>query len=109
LNPGEALARPEISVEFRPDETDAVHGRRPGQTSRPRAPTAAARARAIPPVFGAKPTTISCPVLEDSATEAASAAFEVNFDGFAKFALPAAPKLDNDWRVGLVYGHSAAR
>ncbi|KAH8061971.1 hypothetical protein JL722_3930 [Aureococcus anophagefferens] len=107
VNPGESLRRPATTVRLDEAETDEAFHR-----ARPRADAEAlyaSKSVTSASIFGGgAAATLSSTVVLDAATEAASAAFEVDFDGKAAFQVPRVPPLPKHWRVGLLTGPSGS-
>ena len=114
LNPKPG-GRPIVRVSVRPDdETDHDYVKSAAYQSE--------KADALPPVIGAPPLTtkilkssifagkgrkLTSNVIQDEATSAANAAFEVEFDGCEAFDEPMLPPL-GEWKIGLLCGPSGS-
>eukprot|EP00966_Prymnesium_polylepis_P167658 3875480-Prymnesium_polylepis.1 len=103
LNP-QPGGRPRISVRLSLGETDLEHVRSPAHAAElaagcPRTagapPTATEKTHST--IFARKGATLTSAVEPDEATDRASAAFEVNFDGSEAFEEPMLPPLPTGW------------
>ena len=101
FNPGVPPERPRVSVTMITEQTDEAFAR----SQRASVATAATRREPVLAPWG-PPRLLKSAVQQDAATEAASAAFEVEFSGEATFQHSPLEAPEDPWRVGLLYGPS---
>ena len=102
-------AKPQVRLTLDDDETDEQFMRKLPPPPPPPGPQPTSSVMHTSKLWGhGKQVVLESEVVGDAATEAASSAFEIAFNGKHRFEVPRLPELPKSWRVALVNGVSGS-
>ena len=102
-------AKPQVRLTLDDDETDEQFMRNLPPSPPPPGPQPTSSVVHSSKLWGhGKQVVLESVVADDAATEAASSAFEIAFNGKHRFEVPRLPALPKSWRVALVNGVSGS-